>query len=439
MAGGLVFLTKECSISHYTPLNMNNSTRRQFLSQSLALTAAPWVSKLPAAPSKTLSLACIGVGGHGNGYNMPSFMRENDCRVVAVCDVYKPRWEQALAKVNEKYGDKDCQGYGDFREVLARKDIDAVVISTPDHWHVPISMAALETGKDVFCEKPTLTIAEGRKLEEAVKKHGAVFQAGLEDRSITAYHLLCEAVRNGKIGQLGHIDVELPVHSKVYIEEKQKPPTGLDWNMWLGPAPWAEYSPQRFDWMGWRMMRDYSGGILTDWGAHIVDTAQVGNFAELSGPVSIEGKGEIPEGVMNTAKQTFDITYTYGNGVTMRVKSGGVRLHFQGSEGWCGNKGWRGAPEAHDKTIFKADYTQNKMWPRPVGEHRNFLDSVKSRQRTTYTAEDLHRLSTTLHLGAIAMELGRKLDWNPDTEAFTNDCEANRLRSREARDWAAGA
>lgn len=412
------------------------SSRRHFLAQSIALSSAPWVSKLTAAPSNTLTLACIGVGGHGSGYNMPSFMREKDCQVVAVCDVYQPRKEQAQQKVNDKYGDKGCNGYGDFREVLARKDIDAVVISTPDHWHVPISMAALEAGKNVFCEKPTLTIAEGRELINAVDKHDAIFQTGLEDRSISAYHLLCEAVRNGRIGKLKHIDVELPVHSKVYIEEKQKPPKGLDWNMWLGPAPWADFSPQRFDWMGWRMLLDYSGGILTDWGAHIVDTAQVANFSELSGPVAIEGKGGIPDGVMNTAKQTFDITYTYGNGVTMRVKSGGVRLHFEGTEGWCGNKGWRGAPEAHDRNIFKGDYSQNKMWLRPKGEHRNFLDCVKTRKRTTYTAADLHHLSTTLHLGAIAMQLERKLEWNPETEAFVNDCEADKMRSREPRDWA---
>lgn len=210
-------------------------------------------------------------------------------------------------------------------------------------------MAALAAGKDVFCEKPTLTIREGRELVDVVKKQKAVFQAGLEDRSVRQYHALCEAVRNGAIGQLKHIDVELPVHKKVYREARQAPPKDLDWNMWQGPAPWAEYSPQRVDWMGWRMIRDYSGGILTDWGAHLVDSALVANFAEKSGPVEIKGRGEIPDGVMNTAKKTFDVHYRFANDVTMRVVSKGVRLRFEGTEGWCGNEGWRAEPKAHDQ------------------------------------------------------------------------------------------
>ena len=278
--------------------------------------------------------------------------------------------------------------------------------------------------------------AQVQALADAVKKHDAVFQTGLEDRSIPQYHALCEAVRNGAIGQLKHIEVELPTHKKVYREERQAPPKELDWNMWLGPAPWAEYSPQRVDWMGWRMIRDYSGGILTDWGAHLVDTALVANFAEKSGPVEIKGRGEIPEGVMNTAKKTFDVHYRFANNVTMRVVSNGVRIRFEGTGGWCGNDGWRGEPKAHDPGIFGRSRAPNRMWSLPHDEHRDFLDAVKSRKPTTYTAEDLHRLSTTLHLGAIAMELERPLRWDPTKETFNDDAEASALRSRKARDWA---
>lgn len=414
---------------------MQTLSRRSVLAASLATSSAPWVSKLSAKPSSQVTLGFIGVGGHGLGHNLRSFLRQDDCRAVAVCDVFKERTDRAIRTVNESYKNQDCKGYGDFREILARKDIDAIVISTPDHWHVPLSKAALEAGKDVFCEKPTLTIAEGRELVDLVKQKKAVFQTGLEDRSLTPYHMLCEAVRNGQIGQLKHIDVGLPAHMKVYVEDKKKPPAGLDWNMWLGPAPWADFSPQRFDWMGWRMMLDYSGGMLTDWGAHLVDTALVANFAEKSGPVTIEGKGKIPEGVMNTAKQTFDLDYTFANGVTMKVKSGGVHIRFEGTDGWCGNTGWRGGPEAHDKRIFKTKHKPNKMWPRPASEHRNFLDCIQSRKDTTYPAEDLHRLSSTLHLGAIAMELERKLTWDPKSESFHKDCEANSMRSRTPRDW----
>lgn len=162
----------------------------------------------------------------------------------------------------------------------------------------------------------------------------------------------------------------------------------------------------------------------------------VANFAEKSGPVEIQGHGEIPDGVMNTAKQTFDVRYRFANDVTMRVVSRGVRLKFEGTEGWCGNEGWRGKPNAHDPGIFGATQKSNKLWPLPHNEHRTFLDSVKSRKPATYTAEDLHRLSTTLHLGAIAMELERPLLWDPEKESFRDDNKANALRRRQARDWA---
>lgn len=414
---------------------MQQLSRRRFVATSAAAVSVPWISRLNAAPSATHTLGFIGTGGHGIAHNLRSFLREKDCRTLAVCDVLQSRKRRAADIVNKAHGNQDCREYDDFRKLLERDDIDAVVISTPDHWHVPISLAALAAGKDVFCEKPTLTISEGRELVSAVKKHQAVFQTGLEDRSVRQYHSLCQAVRNGAIGRLKHIEVELPVHKKVYREQRQAPPQELDWNMWLGPAPWAEYSPQRFDWMGWRMIRDYSGGILTDWGAHLVDTALVANSAEKSGPVEIKGHGEIPDGVMNTAKQTFDVHYRFANGVTMRVVSRGVRLKFEGTEGWCGNEGWRAEPRAHDPKIFSQKPTPNRMWPLPHNEHRNFLNALKSRKPTTYTAEDLHRLSTTLHLGAIAMELERPLHWNPETESFRDDVEANALRSREARDW----
>lgn len=414
---------------------MTAISRRRFLAAAATSVSAPWVSRLSAAPSSALTLGFIGVGRHGVARNLRSFLREKDCRAVAVCDVFKSRKNAAKALIDKTYGNRDCRAFDDFRELLGRKDIDAVVISTPDHWHVPISLAALRAGKDVFCEKPTLTIAEGRELATEVKRRNAIFQTGLEDRSVPQYHRLCQAVRNGAIGKLRHMEVELPVHTKVYKEQKQAPPADLDWNMWLGPAPWADFSPQRIDWMGWRMIRDYSGGILTDWGAHLVDSALVANFAEKSGPVEISGAGAIPEGVMNTAKQTFDLRYRFANGVTMRVKSGGVRLRFEGENGWCGNDGWRGEPKAHDPRLFETTRTPDRIWPLPPGEHRDFLNAVRTRKPAAYTAEDLHRLSTTLHLGAIAMELERKLQWNPDTEAFIDDHEADALRRRKARDW----
>ena len=209
----------------------------------------------------------------------------------------------------------------------------------------------------------------------------------------------------------------------------------------LGPAAEKPYSPSRPEPQGWRNIRDYSGGKLTDWGAHLLDTAQVANFAELSGPIEVDGKGVIPPNAMNTVPATWNIKYTYGNDVIMHVTSSQPSIRFLGSDGWVGNTGWRGRLLGSDVDIFRKEYTpaENKIWPMPPTEHRNFLDCVRSRKMTTYHPEALHRLSTVMHLGAISMELGRKLKWNPEAEAFEDDAAANKLRSRESRDdWQTG-
>ena len=388
------------------------------------------------APSNRITMGFIGVGGHGLGYNLNHFLKHKDQQVLAVCDVFESRRRKALTYVEVKSKSNACKSYGDFREVLERKDIDAVAISTPDHWHVPLSLLGLKAGKDVFCEKPTLTIAEGRELVNTVEKHKAVFQAGIEDRSVDVYHRMCQIVRNGGIGKLQRMDVVLP-DGEFFAKEKTAPvPKELDWNLWLGPAPFVPYSPMRTNRQAWRNIRDYSGGKLTDWGAHLIDSAQVANNAESSGPVRVHGKGVIPENAMNTVPRTYDIHYTYANGVEMRVKSGGVAIRLEGTDGWIGNKGWRGKLAASSPSILKQAWPVDKdrIWSRPPLEHRNFLDCVKSRKLTTYNAEQLHRLSTVMHIGNIAMELGRTLDWDPKSESF-KDADANALRSRKSRDW----
>ena len=421
-------------------------SRRHFLKTSAAAAVAPLV--VPSrvlfgekTPSNTITLGFIGVGNHGTGYNLRSFLREDDCRAVAVCDTFKSRSANAKKIIDGQYKDGACKEYADFRNLLADESIDAVFISTPDHWHVPASMLALEAGKDVFCEKPTLTIAQGRDFVNLVKEKDAVFQTGLEDRSVMQYYKMAEAVRNGAIGKLEKIDVGLP-YKKTHVFKSEEPaevPDDLNFNMWLGEAPEVPYSPTRTHKDCWRQTRDYSGGTLTDWGAHIMDTAQVGNFAEKSGPVEVEGTGEIPEGAINSTHLTFDLNYKYANGVTMNVKSAGVYLKFHGTDGWVGCKGWRGTLEAHDRNIYRNKYEDSKIWPLPKGEHREFLDSIKSRQPTIYPAEDLHRLSTAMHLGNVALEVGRKVQWDPEAESFKGDEEANALRSREARqDWKKG-
>lgn len=393
------------------------------------------------APSERITLGFIGLGTHGFGYNLKSFLTHKDCRAVAVCDTFKSRTLRARDHINKTYEDKACKTYDDFRDLLADDSIDAVVISTPDHWHVPLSLLALAAGKDVFCEKPTLTIQQGRDLVNAVKKSDKVFSGGIEDRSLIHYHKIAQAVRNGAIGKLQEIHVGLP-GGDIYPYEKPAPvPDDLNWNLWLGPAPEKPYTPSRITPQGWRNIRDYSGGKLTDWGAHLMDTAQVANFAELSGPVEVQGKGVIPPNAMNTVPATWNIKYTYANDVVMHVTSSQPSIRFLGTDGWVGNTGWRGRLLASNTDIYLREYTptQDKLWPMPPTEHRNFLDCVRSRNKdTTYNPEALHRLSTTMHLGAISMELGKKLKWNPDTETF-NDDAANKLRTRAQRnDWQTG-
>jgi myo-inositol 2-dehydrogenase / D-chiro-inositol 1-dehydrogenase len=393
------------------------------------------------APSKRTTLGFIGVGTHGWGHNLRSFLEERDAQAVAVCDVFASRRKKAKETVDAKYGDKACREDADFREILGRKEIDAVVISTPDHWHVPISLMALEAGKNVFCEKPTLTIAEGRALADAVARHKAVFQVGIEDRSIIYYHKMAELARNGALGKLRAIHVKLPAGNNYPKEEPAPVPKELNWDLWLGPAPFHAYTKSITEWMHWRQVRDFSGGLLTDWGAHLLDTAQVANSAELSGPVEVEGHGEVPKDSMVSTFSQYKLHYRYANGVDLFVESGGVAIRIEGTDGWVGNNGWRGRLESNSQDLLRRKFPaeSNKIWPLPPYEHRNFLDCVKSRKPTTYTAETGHRLSTVMHIGNIAMQLGRKLKWDPQTESFVGDDAANALRSRVSRDdWKKG-
>ena len=433
------------TLAVFYPMKSSASNRRSFLKTGVAgIVAAGFAPNFfPArlfgasAPSNKITLGCIGLGAHGIGVNLKSFLQEDDCRIVAVCDVWGRRREEGRKLVDEKYGGPGCAMIADFRSLLARPDIDVAVISTPDHWHVTMAQMALAAGKKVFCEKPTLTIEEGRRLANDVAARKALFAVGLEDRAVIYYHKLAEAVRNGAIGKLQKIKVSLMLKPVFAREEPVKVPDDLDYEMWLGPAPHRPYTPTLTDAQVWRQIRDFSGGSLTDWGAHLVDTAQVANFSEGSSPVAVRGKGVIPPNAVNTVPQTYDITYTYANGVELEVSAGEVSIRLEGTDGWVGNKGWAGPLAASDMNIFRKTYDPktNKLWPRPNREQRDFLDALKDGRPPMYTAEALHRLCTTLHLGAIAMEVGRPLKWDPVKEEF-DDAAANALRTRTMRtDW----
>jgi len=420
-------------------------TRRTLLKRTAGLAGAatfPYIVPSSAignagtvAASERITIGFIGVGGHGQGVNLKNFLGFADAQAIAVCDVDPVNRNAGRDMVNKKYGNNDCAAYNDFRDVLARADIDAVMISTPDHWHAPIAIAAAKAGKDIECEKPTLTVAEGRVLCETMKRYGRVFQWSTEDRSVDVYHRMCELVRNGRIGKVHTIRVELPSGPNTPGDPKPMPvPEGFDYNMWLGPAPWAPYTKDRCHW-NFRWIQDYSGGQLTDWGAHLLDGAQWGNNTEHTGPVEVEGKGEFwPDGLYDTAKE-YQIEYKYADGVRLIVTSGTPSLRFEGTEGWIGNRGWRAPLLAEPKSILDSVIGPNEihLYTCPAGEQRNFLDCVKSRKECYFPPEIGQRCFTIAHIGNISMLLGRKLRWDPDNERFIDDEQANRMLSRSMR------
>jgi len=417
-------------------------TRRSFLKTAAAI-AAPTIIPPGAlglgesvAPSERITIGFVGLGGQGRA-NLHAFMRNQDAQVVALCEVDQANLERAVSDVKNRLGDQfPCQVTKDFREVIDRADVDAVMISTPDHWHVPMSVMAAKAGKDVICEKPTLTVAEGRVLCEAVQRYGIVYQTSTEDRSVPQYLRMAELVRNGRIGKLHTIHVGLPAGPGGPGDPTPVPvPPGLDWELWLGPAPWAPYCPARVH-FNFRWISDYSGGMLTDWGMHLLDTAQWGNDTEHTGPVEVEGVGRYHAGGLYDTAHQFELTYKYANGVTLYVKSTGPSIRFEGSDGWVGNTGWRAPVQASSQKILDSVIgpEETHLYTCPQGEHRNFLDCVKSRKDPYFPAEIGQRCNTICHIGNIAMQLRRRLRWDPEREQFLDDSTANRLLGRAYRE-----
>ncbi len=411
-------------------------TRRQFLKGSaVAAGALAWPTIVPSsvfgagAPSNRITMGCIGVGGKGRG-NMKAFKGKSECEVVAVCDVDVKHIEQAL----QSAGLKANSSYTDFRELLARDDIDAVSIAAPDHWHVPMSIVAVRAGMDVFCEKPlTLTVGEGRVLADEVKRYGRVFQTGSQQRSGSEFRFACELVRNGRIGKLHTMRVGISGNNRTCPPtwEAEPVPEGFDYDMWLGPAPWEPYTEQRCHYQ-FRFILDYSGGQMTNWGAHYLDIAQWGNGADDTGPVEIVGSGDFPKTGLFTTAQNENIEYTYANGVKLFLKSGSGHTRFEGTKGWVDVK--RGKIDAEPKSLLTSKIGPNEIHLYDSNDHKqNFLDCIKSRKDTICTAEIGHRSSSVCHLGNIAMQLGRKLKWDPKAESFISDSAANNMLTRAMR------
>ncbi len=387
-------------------------------------------------PNELITIGMIGVGSQGVERNLRHYLKYPElCRVVAVCDVSMSRATSAKNLTDNTYKTKDCKAYQDFREILEDKSIDAVQISTPDHWHAPITIMAALKGKHICCEKPTLTIDEGRLLCDVINKTGVVYQVSVEDRFEPVYHQMAEVALNGRLGQLKHIEISLPTPElpKEGLEVTT-PPGDLDFDLFLGPAPEIPYIFAR-TFYNFRWYDAFSGGILTDWGAHYCDTAQLASGHDLSGPTEVIPFGETRfynDGIFNTACQ-FDLRYKYANNLTMRIKCGDASIRLEGEEAWVESLGWTSKLTASNEKIL--DLTTKKMvLPTANNEFIDFLQSIREGRKAIYTAETGHRTSTLLHYGNIALKLNKKLEWDPDNERFINNPEAEKLRRRAMRE-----
>lgn len=421
--------------------------RRSFLHTGLgtvgAVLAAPYIVPSTVlgrdgavAPSEKITVGFIGTGSHAIHRNLPLYLQQPDAKVLVVCDVDSKHMAEAKALVDKKYGNSDCTTTKDFRDILVRQDIDAVMITTTDHWHVLMSVMAVRAGKDVQCEKPFMTIDEGKFLIKTVRQANKVFQTSTEDRSIPLYHRMAELVRNGRIGKLQRIEVILPKQPYRPGDPTPKPvPPELDWDMWLGPAPDAPYRPDAVH-FNFRFVSDYGTGIICDWGSHQFDTAQWANDTERSGPIEIDGKGTFWEGGLYDTVKDYDVTYKYANGVVMTCKPGNPGLKFIGTEGYVGDFGFGSEKmDVSSDDILRPVTGPDslKLFTNPAGEHRNFLDCVKSRQDPYFPVDIGQRVSTLGHLANISIKLGRKVAWDPDKECFPNDPEATAMMSRPMR------
>jgi predicted dehydrogenase len=432
-------------------------SRRQFLKSSAAAatgTALFGTTFVPApvfgaeAPSNRITFGCIGLGRMGS-IDMREILGFKQVQIIAVCDVDSKRAENAKQIVEKHYGEsstsgtyKGCEAYGDFRDLVARDDIDAVSIVTPDHWHALPAIAAAKAGKDIFLQKPlSLTIAEGRVVSDTVRRYGRIFQIGSQQRSDERFRFACELVRNGRIGKLQTIKVGFGIDPSTDPQPIMPVPETLDYDMWLGPAPWAPYTEKRvhpqtgYGRPGWLRIQDYSAGMITGWGSHHNDIAQWGMGTEYTGPVEIQGQAQYPKDGLWDVHGEFSIEYTYANGVkvicadNVKNKQG---VLFEGTEGWVYVK--RGQIDAEPKSLLTSTIKPDEIHLYQSNNHKeNFLECIKSRAETIAPVEVAHRSCSVCLLGDIAMRLGRKLKWDPDKEKFTNDEQANRLLSKPMR------
>lgn len=430
----------------------NEPSRRTFLKAATFASAAPMI--LPArifgadAPGRQVTVGFIGCGRQAYVLNIPPLLRMAGVRVVAVCDVDAWRMEEARKLVDGFYAaqpdaaGKGCRCFRDFRELLACPGIDAVMISTPDHWHAPMAIAAAAAGKDVSLEKPiTRSIAEGRRLAEAIAKHKRVFRVDSEFRSLEPMHRVAELVRNGRIGKLLSMRTGSP--PELFPDESEDvtaPPPELDYDLWLGPAPKVDYIQKRVhaphdlkSRPGWMRNLDYCDGMISNWGTHLNDIAQWGAGTERTGPVEIKATGSFHDGKVWNVLEKFDAWYKFAGGLELFYQMGTPHVRFEGEKGWLQVNYFQS--KLHPDKIEASDpkLLAEKIGPEEIhfplkSEKQDFIDAVRSRGQTLEDAEVGQRTTSLCHLANISIKLGgAKLNWDPAAERFAGNDAANQL------------
>jgi predicted dehydrogenase len=454
--------------------SVHGVSRRGFLKTAGAGLIAPSVAAaFPAivpssvlgrsAPSNRVNIGAIGAGRIARAHDMPGVWKYDTARIMAVCDLDSKRVDDAKRLVNGYYAEKTGRpydgvtGYADYRRLLANKDIDAVLISTPDHWHALIAIAAVRAGKDVYLQKPaSLTIAEGRALSNAVRRSGRIFQIGSQQRSSPQFRYAAELVRNGRIGQLQTVKIGLPGDPSGQVEPEMPVPPNLKYDKWLGSTPVVYYTEKRvhpqdsYDRPGWLRCEQFGAGMITGWGAHHLDSAHWAMDTELTGPVEIWGKAEFPKSGLWDVHGPFMTEAMYANGVHMIVSGefpNGIR--FEGTEGWIfvsrGNEAVTAsdpqstlkdaqALNASDPAIITSVIGPNEVHLyESTDHHGNWLECVRSRRKPIAPVEVAHRSCSACLLHHIAMKLDRRLRWDPVKERFIGDAQANSMLSRPQR------
>ncbi|HEX9107033.1 MAG TPA: Gfo/Idh/MocA family oxidoreductase [Longimicrobiales bacterium] len=447
-------------------------TRRDFLKRAGAGATAASALGFPAivpssvfgrgAPSNRINVGAIGAGRISRVHDLPSTWKYESARIMAVCDLDSRRMEDGRRLVNGYYAAKTGKaydgvaGYTDYRELLANKDVDAVLVSTPDHWHALIAVAAVNAGKDVYLQKPaSLTIAEGRSMADAVTKSGRIFQIGSQQRSSPQFRFAAELVRSGRIGQLQTVKIGLPGDPAGNDEPEMPVPPNLNYDMWLGSTPLVYYTEKRvhpqtgYDRPGWLRCEQFGAGMITGWGSHHLDSAHWAMDTEHTGPVEIWGRAEFPKSGLWDVHGPFETHALYANGVHMIVSGdfpNGIR--FEGTRGWIfvsrGNEAVTASdPQSALKDARSLDASDPKVLS-PLGpddvhlyvstdHHGNWLESIQSRKPPITSAEVAHRSCSACLLHHIAMKIPRHLHWDPAREKFVGDEEANSKLSRPMR------